>query len=195
MRRGFTLIEMLVVIAIIIILSTVSLALLQNGGHRGGIVSAGQTTCGMFMKTRQLAASERRTFFLVFSDAVDSASGMETGRLEVHRDAVADGVYVPAQDPIVDAAVSLPKGVRFVLSTGVPNPGPAWIGFRPDGSIFTGAMFVDLPTSGFDAAWNAQNPAVATSDLTIESAGHVGRLYLDFTSSTGKIDRQLYWEN
>lgn len=201
-RMGFTLIELLVVVAIIIIIATVSLVLVQTLTKGQAVKSAGRITQGAFSKARQLAAAERVTHFLVFTNGTDSATGMVTGRMEVHRDVNRDNVYQAATDLIRDQPILLPKGLRFRLRGANQNPQPAtpaWLAFLADGSIVQDGTYFpnpDIPSSQFDADFGAGNMTAARSDITIEqSSGVPGKVYLDFTPPTGKLRKLVYWEN
>ncbi len=205
-RRAFTLIELLVVIAIIIIIATVSLVLIQSLTKGQSVKSGGRITQGAFSKARQLSAAQRVTHFLVFANGTDPATGMTTGRMEVHRDVNRDNVYQPATDLIVDQAIMIPKGLRFRMrgANNLPQQAtPAWLAFLSDGSIVSdangGAGYFpnpDVPSSQYDADFGAGNLSWNRADITIEqSSGSPGKVYLDYTAPTGKLRKLVYWEN
>ncbi|GEM_PF-2070374 len=205
-RRAFTLIELLVVVAIIIIIATVSLVLIQSLTKGQSVKSGGRITQGAFAKARQLAAAQRVTHFLVFMNGQDPATGLWSGRIEVHRDVNRDNVYNPpyanSPDIIVDQAISLPKGLRFRLRGAGNLPqqaAPAWLAFLSDGSIVQDGTYFpnpDIPSSQYDADFGAGNMSSARSDLTIEQgSGAPGKVYLDYAPPTGKLRKLVYWEN
>ncbi|MEK7866130.1 MAG: prepilin-type N-terminal cleavage/methylation domain-containing protein [Planctomycetota bacterium] len=205
-RRAFTLIELLVVIAIIIIIATVSLVLIQSLTKGQSVKSGGRITQGAFAKARQLAAAQRVTHFLVFANGTDPATGMATGRMEVHRDVnrnnVFDPPYANSADVIVDQAIMVPKGLRFRLrgANNYPQQStPAWLAFLSDGSIVQDATYFpnpDVPSSQYDADFGAGNLTWSRADLTLEqSSGAPGKVYLDYTPPTGKLRKLVYWEN
>lgn len=200
--KAFTLIELLVVIAIIIILATVSLVLIESLTKGQSVKSAGRITQGAFAKARQLAAAQRVTHFLCLANGTDAASGMTTGRMEIHRDVNRDNIYQQATDTIVDQAIEIPKGLRFHLR-GAPNfpqqVDQAWLAFLSDGSIIQDGRYFpnpDIPSSQYDADFAAGNLVWNRSDLCIEqSSGAPGKVYLDYTPPTGKLRKLVYWEN
>ena len=204
--KGFTLIELLVVIAIIIIIATVSLVLIQSLTKGQSVKSAGRITQGAFAKARQLAAAQRVPHFLCFANGTDPASGMTTGRMEIHRDVNRDGIYQPATDTIVDQAIEIPKGLRFRLRGANNYPQQAtqaWLAFLSDGSIVPDSQYVagyfpvpDIPSSQYDSDFAAGNLVWNRCDICIEqSSGAPGKVYLDYAGPTGKLRKLVYWEN
>ncbi len=196
-RTAFTLIELLVVIAIIIIIATVSLVVLTKSGR--GTDAAARITKAEFTRVRQLASSRRETTFLLFMNATDSASGLATGRMEIHRDGNKNGSYEPASDPIDGESIALSKGLVFRFQAPFANPqtaSPAWLAFRPDGSIAAQGVFLsgDISASAFDAAF-ASGTMGTTADIVIEAAnGAPGRVYLDVALPTGIVRKLVYFE-
>ena len=192
---GFTLIEMLVVIAIIIIIATVSLVALSGRGRSTELKEAGRVTKAVFTKARQLASSRRETVFLVFTNATDPASGLATGRIEVHRDGNKDGDYQAASDPIDGEAIALLKGLVFRFQADA-NPQGAWIAFLSDGSIPPKGVFTagDVSSSAYDAAF-ASGSMAASADLVIRASnGAAGSVYLDVSLPTGQVRKIAYFE-
>ncbi len=195
-RGGFTLIELLVVIAIIIIIATVSLVALSGAATGARVKEGGRVTKSAFTKARQLASSRRETHFLVFTNATDPASGLATGRIEVHRDRNGDRAYQSASDPIDGEAITLLKGLVFRFQPPNANPQGAWIAFLPDGSIPSSGVFAsgDVSGSAYDAAF-ASGTMGASADLVIEASnGAPGRVFLDVALPSGQVRKIAYFE-
>lgn len=194
---AFTLIELLVVIAIIIIIASVSLVALTRRGP--DVRGAARITQATFTKARQLASSRRECTFILFMNATDSASGMATGRMELHRDGNKNGTYEPASDPVEGESITLTKGLVYRFQPPFANPqpaAPAWIALRPDGSISLAGVFAggDVAASAFDSAFASGNMGT-NADIVIESGNGVpGRMYLDVVLPTGLVRKLVYFE-
>jgi type II secretory pathway pseudopilin PulG len=188
-KAAFTLLELLVVITIIIIMTTVSVVLFGSFTQDKKLKSAGSIVQSAFNKARQLATSERVWHFVVFDTTTNPQQMIiwrdadRDFRLNVNKDQ-----RVECQDPIV-----LPDNVVF-NTTSSPNAmwggAPPHLAFRPDGTIEIGG-----PSPGEDRALDpASLPAhanhgqyAAKADLLLEQTGAPGSLYVDFSAPTGKV--------
>lgn len=201
--KGFTLIELMVVLAIILIVTSVSLGYLQ-GIFKNQPVKMGATVVKMaFGKACQLAVTLRQPVFLFF-DVNNSAMiiynrTIENEKVDLYRLTLDKSKDKPmdGEDPIV-----LPKGVAFASKDndvlpagsllnrepGSCSPGEElyYLTFCSDGSI-------KLPAGVFDKSIITPNPP-NSADIILKQQKHAGRMYLDYASFTGKIIKMIYWE-
>ena len=192
-RRGFTLIEMLIVIIIIIILASVLTASMSMF-FRGQGVRQGTQQCIMaFAQARQLAATRNRIYFVVFHNDGDS------GTLEIHENTTPDSMDKPDYegdfnlttkdeiDPPVGAnPIGLPRNVFFM-----EGKYPPWVGIRPTGTCFFPKSFNPVGASKFDGNAAMANP-LDIGDIVLEALDQPHRMCLDLDRSSGKIRRWFY---
>lgn len=181
--RGFTLLEMMIVIAIIGVILGVSIALLglffKGESVRQGAVIVAQGVA----EARGWAAKEHGYFFLVFSKTG------EEGTIEVHRDSNKDGIYQGDQDvktPDADLAVEgkwadLPKFVTFETA-------PNWVSFAPSGYMGFPGGYNEVPASTFDTVHNGSAPK-PVGDIVLKVANRNFRVCMDLDKATGKVRR------
>jgi Tfp pilus assembly protein FimT len=206
-RRAFTLLELLVVITIIIIMTTISILMLGMFLQGQRVKSGGRIVMAAFNKARQLAASERVWHFLVFD------TNTTPQQLVIWRDNSRDfrlqynvawtpsqpaNVDKPAdgQDPIVlpDNVVFLTRSTNNALWNLSPMP---HLAFRADGTIGTenqSPVPVDRSfVSGGTHSAHAQYQS-SIADLTLEQTGAPGTLYIDYSFPTGKVIKMHYYK-
>jgi prepilin-type N-terminal cleavage/methylation domain-containing protein len=187
-RSGFTLIEMLVVVIIIVMLSTMAVASLglffRGQGVRKGAILVAQ---GMAW-AKQEAARSHQTHFVVFSK-----KGAE-GWLEIHKDNVdaPDGLYQGDGDPksddhdpaIKNGLVDLPKGVTFDRS-------PESVGVSPSGYLSFSGSFGEVQASTFDAAMNGSDPK-PIGDIILRVMHKPFVMCMDLDRASGKVRRSFF---
>lgn len=204
MRRiqgGFTMIEMLVVITIILVLVTGSISVLGVFMRGQGLKQAGHIVNGQFMNARQRATSEKCVYFLLFDP--------QKQVMRLYRDVDPDRPGGPkAFDRVLvlagpDADVQegeehpLPNHVEFacnqawaagidsksILSSKPFSSGGAafWVGFYPDGTCVLPAS--ELP---YDPDKNA------SADIILVQSGQTARVYLDINTASGKVRKQAF---
>ncbi|MBI3097468.1 MAG: prepilin-type N-terminal cleavage/methylation domain-containing protein [Planctomycetes bacterium] len=187
-ERGFTLIEMLVVVAIIILVVTMSLAMLntRNTAPR----QAGTLVQAAFTYARQVASSERVIVWLVFMPRVEDGVNVYD-RIALCRDTGTNpGVWDPGDaNDMIDAPIALPKAAQFDVASSPLLAGAggaaARISVRPDGSVL-------FPTGTPDLTWTA---GATQADLVIAlKQAPVGarKLFMDISSITGMFRRIEY---
>ena len=192
-RRGFTLIEMLIVIIIIIILASVLTASMSMFFRGQGVRQGTQQVIMAFAQARQLAATRNRIYFVVFHNDGDS------GTLEIHENTTPDTDPDPIYggdfnlttedsiDPAVGAnPVGLPRNVFFM-----EGKYPPWVGIRPTGTCFFPDTFNPIGASDFDGN-AAQADPLDIGDIVLEAVDQPHRMCLDLDRSSGKIRRWFY---
>jgi len=178
-RPGFTLIELMIVIIIIVIMAGMSVALLssffrgQDARQGAAIISQAAALC------KQEAASRHRVAFLVFS-----AKGQEAW-VEIHDDTPLSGQYQPdASHPLIGERILLPKYTTFDRS-------PDWIGFYPSGYLKFSAGFPPMSASGFDTLMNGPAPP-PVGDVVIGLQNQPFKMCLNFDPASGKVRRSFF---
>ncbi|KAF0245306.1 MAG: hypothetical protein FD180_1711 [Planctomycetota bacterium] len=197
---GFSMVEMLVVVTIILVLVTGSISILGVFMRGQGIKQAGRVISGQFMNARQKSSSEKCVYFLVFDSSKqvlrlyrDNDPDGPTGPKTYDRTLITSGVDKDIQE---GDEHPLPKNVQIgcnqawasisskcLTSTAPFNvPGSTfWISFYPDGTLV-------LP-----AAEKTYDPDVAlTSDLILVQDGQTSKLYIDINPASGKIRKQAF---
>lgn len=195
---GFSMVEMLVVVSIILVLVTGSISILGVFMRGQGIKQAGRVIGGQFMTARQKATSEKCVYFLVFDT--------QKQVMRMYRDTDPDGPTLPKtyDRVLVTTGVDkdtqegdehpLPKNIEFACAqTGIAGkamtstaphstPGSSfWISFYPDGTCV-------LP-----AAEKTYDPDTAgTADLILVQNGQTNKLFMDINPASGKIRKQAY---
>jgi prepilin-type N-terminal cleavage/methylation domain-containing protein len=112
--RGFTLIEMMIVVAIAFIAAVITLVSIQPALKQSRVSNAYNTSLGALRRAREASIGERRRYLVQFSNA-----------------AVPSTVSISPADPApggVRATYSLPTDVAYTTVTGFPNPGPDGFG-------------------------------------------------------------------
>lgn len=197
---GFSMVEMLVVVTIILVLVTGSISILGVFMRGQGIKQSGRVIGGQFMNARQKSTSEKCVYFLVF----DTSKQV----MRLYRDTDPDGPTLPKtyDRTLLVAGVDkdtqegdehpLPKNIEFgcaqawagiagkcMTSTAPYNvPGSTfWVSFYPDG------------TCVMPAAEKTYDPDTAgTADIILVQNGQTNKLFVDINPASGKIRKQAY---
>ena len=189
-RTGFTLIEMLIVIMIILILLTATVSLFNTwfrgqGVRRGAIILSQALT-----QAKMKAAELHKHHFLLFSPGNPA---VDQHWLEIHRDMNLDGIYQGDHDPRTDGdadepidgrEIQLPRFVYFDLA-------PQWVGVSPSGYMWFSGGFNEVQASSFDAVMNGPNPN-AIGDVIIRVKGRNYAMCVDFDRAIGKVRRSFF---
>ncbi|HLF93529.1 MAG TPA: prepilin-type N-terminal cleavage/methylation domain-containing protein [Planctomycetota bacterium] len=186
--RGFTLIEMLVVIIIIVIIAGVSVALLGVFFRGQGVRQGSMIVSQVIAEAKQAAAKSHRVHYVVFSKTQTEAW------MEIHRDNPTnlDGLYQGDQnsdsndaDPALPGGrVDLPKHVQFDYA-------PVWIAFTPSGYCYFSGGFKEIQASTFDAVMNGASPN-PVGDIIIKIDLQPYYMCMDLDRASGKIRRTFF---
>ncbi len=112
--RGFSMLEMMIVVAIMMIASAVALISMQPALKQSRVTNAYNTTLAAMRRGREASIGERRRYLVRFSNA-----------------AVPNTISISPADPApggVRATYSLPTDVKYVTVTGFPAVGPDGFG-------------------------------------------------------------------
>lgn len=199
-NSGFSMVEMLVVVSIILVMVTGSISVLSVFMRGQGIKQSGKVIGGQFMNARQRATSEKVVYFLV----LDTSKQV----MRLYKDTDPDGPTLPKtfdrllvltgadKDTQVGDEHPLPKNVEFACNqawstiaaksllstTPYDVPGSTfYISFYPDGTCV-------LPVA--DKAYDPDG--VATADLILIQNGQTNKLFVDINPASGKIRKQAY---
>lgn len=132
-QKGFSLLELMVAICIILILAAVGFISLQPMLKRSHVDSGYETTLMALRNTRNLAITQSHEYYVVFNPA-----GFPAGTIQIQYQppAVGGGAAPPLQQVIT---YSLPADVNFGVLSGFP-------GATPDG-FGSGGTAIDLGQS------------------------------------------------
>lgn len=187
-QSGFTLIEMLVVISIIILVVSMSLAMLNT--RNTAVKQGGTLVQATFTYARQVASSERVLVWIVFVPRVLNGANVYD-RLALCRDTgTTPNVWDPLDaNDMIDAPTVLPRAVMFdaasmPLLSGAGG-GATAMGMRPDGSVL-------MPAGVTDLTWTA-TATQADMVLALDQApAGSKRVFLDLSPITGTFRRIEY---
>ncbi|HZN61030.1 MAG TPA: prepilin-type N-terminal cleavage/methylation domain-containing protein [Planctomycetota bacterium] len=172
-RRGFTLIELMVVIIIILILSGMTLAMMSVFMRDQGIRQAGNMVQNTISLSRQYAAEKRVMHFVVFSNNDKEGCGI----MRTYKDINNSKSYDNGDLEIEGGTVQLPAMVIF-------KKAPAWIGITPTG-FCTG--YTDLSSSLFE---KRMRDFQEEGDIILTMrAGRYRAWCMDIDPAAGKIRR------
>jgi prepilin-type N-terminal cleavage/methylation domain-containing protein len=201
-KSGFSMIELLVVVTIILVLVTGSISIMSVFMRGQGIKQSGRVIQGQFMNARQKATSEKTVYYLVFDT--------QKQVMRMYRDVDPDGPTAPKtydrlfqltgvdKDQLEGDEHPLPNRIEFgcaqtwvvpsiatkcMTSTAPFNIAGSsfWISFYPDGTCV-------LP-----AAEKTYDPDTGgTADLILVQNGQTNKLFMDLNPASGKVRKQAY---
>ncbi len=196
-RAAFTLLELIVVISIIIVLASASVAVLTMFGRGSAAKHGGRIVQSQFYRARQLSASTRVYHFLRI-EAFRAATTDRLNRMSIHRDnpTGASPRQYDGGDALVGTPVDLPKGVDFKVrgTVGAPQPqgipDPFILIFRPDGSLGSTPAKADIPApAALDPLPGLPDPA---GDIILVQQDGAGGCIVDYSLPAGKIMKIIY---
>ena len=157
-RIAFTLIELMVVIIIILVVTSMSLVFLGPFLRGSEVKYSGQIVFAAFSKARQYAGQKRRGCFIGFEATKNDAGAVVYNTINFYEDTNNDGLFQPPPGAGTDQRINeqpqrLPGLVRFMPHTTgnliVPFTLPLYtvtgqplrvdiVGVRPDGTLQNG---------------------------------------------------------
>lgn len=195
-RRGFTLIEMLVVLAIIAVILSGVVAVFGLMFRSGGLRQAGLIVSTAVTSAKMEASNNRDTYWV----DLELFSGTGFGRMRVFRDnGVGNvGTLVPTggtADLAVGKPLDLPKGCLFGKNDADVDGAegfPAWLRFASTGYVRYPTGYTSYGIFGYESNQAANTPK---GDIIIKQKGRTFRLYLDINEVTGSVRKHRFYDN
>jgi prepilin-type N-terminal cleavage/methylation domain-containing protein len=129
-KRGFSLLEMMIVIAIALILARVTFMAIMPMLKQNNVNSAYDTTLSVIRNYRNLSITQSKRYIIFFN-----APGTITVQYW--------GVGVPVSPaPVTVATYLLPPDIQFAVQAGFPNPGPDGFGTGTTPNTFNNCILV-----------------------------------------------------
>jgi prepilin-type N-terminal cleavage/methylation domain-containing protein len=170
---GFTLIELMVVIIIIVIMTGITLAMMNVFMKDQGIRAAGNLVQNTLSLCRQLAAEKRVMHFVVFSNNDSEGCGV----MKTYKDINNSKSYDNADLEIEGGTVLLTKNVVF-------KKVPPWIGITPTG-FATG--YTDMSSSLYE---KRMKDFQEEGDIVlVNKVGRYRAWCMDIDPAAGKVRR------
>ena len=120
-QRGFSLLELMMVVSITLVVAGVTFISLQPMLNKGHVDSAYQTTLMVMRDTRHLAITQGHEYLVVFNPG-----GFPAGTMLVqHQPPAAGGVFPPLQQV---NTYTLPTDISFAVKSGFPASSPDGFG-------------------------------------------------------------------
>jgi prepilin-type N-terminal cleavage/methylation domain-containing protein len=186
-RRGFTLIELIVVIVIILILMTAAVALFNEMFRGQEVRTAADTVVQAVADARESAAKEGIMFFVVFSNDTT----INRGIMKIYRDTDKNKAFDAAFDALTPGGeYQLPKHCYFAETQfGAPAKiYPDWLGINPTGYVIFKPGYSGTQRSTFDSNYNLAAP-VLMGDVAVVVKNRPYQMGLDIDKAAGKVRR------
>ena len=129
-RKGFSLVEVVIVVALIGIVATIAVPNFQNYIRNRNLKIAAQEISSEFFVTRERALSESRTYRLVFDDTANQYTTEEQ---------TAPGVWTVRQTKPVHGSAAQTSGI--VINTA--NTTATIFTFQPRGTVSSGRLSIN----------------------------------------------------
>lgn len=179
---AFTLIEMLVVISIIVVVTSLSVSALSVFLRGQNVKAGGRIVQTTFLQARQLAATKRVMTWLDFNPNTHIMTLWEDDGNGQWDDPEPAAFLVGKPEP-------LPRTVEFDTSanSGLFNgiSDTRQIGFFPDGRLKPGSG------TSLDKAFTP-DATPGTADIILLQKGQTSRLYMDVDKFTGKVRKLAF---
>jgi prepilin-type N-terminal cleavage/methylation domain-containing protein len=183
-RAGFTLVELLVVVSIIVIMATMSVYLIGGFFKGSSVKEGGRIVSAAFARARQQASTTRKVHFLVFN--------MSDSIMRLHEDTNRNFATVrtmegPSLDKQSGEVMALPLNVAFDKVFGASSGGP-YAAFQPDGSV---TFF--LPSGAEAPDQTGLGPTDADIVLRVgPQDSPAAKIFIDITPVTGLVRRMEF---
>jgi prepilin-type N-terminal cleavage/methylation domain-containing protein len=189
---GFTLVELLIVSAIVVLVSTTTVFLVGNFFRGSSVKEGGRIVRSAFYRARMQASALNRMHFLVFD--------MANSTMRVYEDSDKNRLF-STKDTLAGVPIQLPHHVYFDKVFGETN-GKPYAAFQPDGSALFyktgGTVCVDVswsdPGSGYiEGSDNPPRDSDIVLRLGPSSADAPDKVYCDVHPLTGIVRRIEYF--
>lgn len=182
-KKGFTLIEMLVVLIIIGIMTTITLALMGVLSEGSSLTTSVQLLRETFSEARGLATSTNKTYFIRIED--ETIDNIKRGKLTIYSDTDKDGLFTAASDTPIDSRPT--ELMNFVVF----EKAPQWIGFAPSGDTVFPSGVSDIGADEYDSMFSKGTP-VGDIVLGVEQQSY--KMYID-VDTFGKVRESHFWDS
>lgn len=198
MRRGFTLVELMVVMGIIGILMLVSVPLFQRFWRGQQLSDGGRVMQQAFREARWQALTRReRTRLLFTKTAIGIYRNGEGYGEEFKKIMLPKGVtytYNFGGRPYLSPPDDFPP-VEEIRDESTGNDFPGKVEFRRDGTVNFGGGFEDVPGPKIDdirlfdpnREIRKRIPRDVLTDIVIDRKGDTKRCYVDILPNTGRV--------
>lgn len=205
-QAGFTLLELIVVVSIILFLTATSIAALSMFGRGSAAKHGARIVDSQLRRARQLAANARVYHFILFDQV--------NGRMSIYKDTPTAGpaaarFFDLATDTVVGVPVDLPKGVEFKpVAAGIGGIPPLLVvAVRPDGSMTSYPSTSPPPPGGPSVRPDLTGPVVdpvptamdiwpnggwPNADLVIRQTNEDSGCVIDWSYPAGKVIKIVY---
>ncbi len=186
-REGFTLVELLIVIVIVLLLMTAGVALFNEMFHGQEVHSAADVVLQVVSETRESAAKEQCMYFVQFVNDTT----VNRGVLRIYKDTDKSRTLDTAVDKVVPGGEhQLPKFCFFAdSSVGIATKiYPDWMGVYPTGYVIFNPGYMGVQQSTFDTNYNLAAPALI-GDVAVVMKGRPYQVGIDIDKAAGKVRR------
>jgi prepilin-type N-terminal cleavage/methylation domain-containing protein len=186
-RSAFTLIEMMVVIAIIMMALSLAIPLLTMRGSARGIQGTAAAMQAKIIQARGYATKQRKVFYLSL-DII--GSGAPPQHLVTLYEDDGDGIFTPGTDLPVGEQYTLPQGARFL---------PEWV--TTFGALTTCdfKFYSDGTVEHLSKSAVSKTVFQSTSDTTVDGdivlydgSNKDTRMLVRVEGSTGRVAQRLF---
>lgn len=179
-QRGFTLIEVIIVIAMMSILSAMAYYYLGNKGHRGQLRSAAAELVGHMNLARVGAIRDTRPWAIEFNPGGNSYEIFNDSGEDFAPEDPSDPVDWTDDDEILFRTANLPQNVRFGSSQGMLDGVPV-----DDGVSFGNNRIIFWPNGTCSESGTVYLTTVGGSTFAVTSFSATGRVRVRSNDGSG----------
>jgi prepilin-type N-terminal cleavage/methylation domain-containing protein len=181
MNKGFTLVELIVVIIVILILSAVSVPMFSSMFQSHGVSEASSLLVQALSNAREMAARDQAVFFIEFKNVDD------TGQIRIFKDKNNNKTFEPATDTEVTAnPMRMPTGIIFYTGKDGKKKYPDWISFSATGYCAFPAGFATYTYKVLEPNFAGQDPQL-WGDIIIASKDQPEKACIDINEIIGEV--------